>query len=271
MPEEKDYVLGTSDEEIARLGLQHCVWRPRALDAWRRAGVSVGQTVIDIGCGPGYAAMDLAEIVGPSGNVIAIDKSERFLHALETAGRRRGLTNITRYALDLDDERLPPIPADGAWARWVFAFVRSPRELLTRVAGALKPGGVFVAHEYCDYSTWRLAPESPELEEYVQAVMKSWRDEGGEPDIALELPAWLAGLGFELRTISPIMDVVPPSNFVWEWPKAFIHVNLKRLVDLGRLTGQRALEISAAFDAREADPQTLMITPAVLEIIAVRR
>lgn len=271
MPDEKEYVLGTNDEEIARLGLQHRVWRPRALDAWRRAGFSVGQTIIDIGCGPGYASIDLAEIVGPSGNVTAIDKSERFLNALQEVQRQRRLTNITRYELDLNDATFPSIMADGAWARWVFAFVKSPRELLQRAAAALKPGGVFVVHEYCDYSTWRLAPESPELEEYVQVVMKSWRDEGGEPDIALELPAWLAELGFELRTIEPIIDVVPPSNFVWEWPKAFIHVGLKRLVDLGRLTSQRAQEISLAFAEREADPRTLMITPAVLEIIAVPR
>jgi hypothetical protein len=37
---DRDYVLCTHDEEIARLGLQHAVWRPRVLDAWRRAGIT---------------------------------------------------------------------------------------------------------------------------------------------------------------------------------------------------------------------------------------
>jgi SAM-dependent methyltransferase len=60
---------------------------------------------------------------------------------------------------------------DAAWARWVFAFVRHPKRLLQRVADSLRPGGVFIAHEYFDYSTWRLSPRSPELEEFVQAVM----------------------------------------------------------------------------------------------------
>ena len=67
MADEKDYVLGTHDEEIARLGLQHRVWRPRVLDAWRRAGFTLGQTILDVGCGPGHATLDLAEIVGPRG------------------------------------------------------------------------------------------------------------------------------------------------------------------------------------------------------------
>ena len=66
MPEkiETDYVLGTNDEEIQRLGLQHRVWRPTTLECWRRGRISIGSRVIDIGCGPGYATLDLAEIVG---------------------------------------------------------------------------------------------------------------------------------------------------------------------------------------------------------------
>jgi len=92
--QERDYLLGTHDEELARLALQHRVWRPRALDAWRRAGFTVGQTLIDVGCGPGYASLDLAEMVGPSGRIVAIDRSRRFLDALEAARRGRGLDHI---------------------------------------------------------------------------------------------------------------------------------------------------------------------------------
>jgi len=94
MSAEKDYVLGTHDEEIERLGLQHRVWRPRALDAWRRAGFTVGQTILDVGCGPGYASVDLAEIAGRSGRVVAIDRSRRFLDALESTARSRALKNL---------------------------------------------------------------------------------------------------------------------------------------------------------------------------------
>lgn len=270
MQKDKDYILGTHDEEIARLGLQHRVWRPRALAAWRNAGFTVGQTLLDLGCGPGFAAIDLAEIVGGAGKIIAIDRSRRFLNALEAARTQRGLDHIETRELDLDEAALPPLQADGAWVRWVFAFVKQPRALLGRVAGALKRGGVLVSHEYFDYSTWRLAPRLPELEEFVQVVMQSWRADGGEPDIGLELPRWLAELGFEIKSLRPIIDLVPASNFVWQWPKAFLEVGLARLSDLGYLPKARAREIWEAFMAREAAPETLMITPAVLEIVAVR-
>jgi hypothetical protein len=74
-----------------------------------------------------------------------------------------------------------------------------------------------------------------------------------------------------MRSLRPIIDVIPASNFVWQWPKASVEVGLPRLADLGYLSDERARAISEGFAAREAEPHTLMITPAVPEIIALRR
>ena len=267
---EKDYVLGTHDEEIARLGLQHRVWRPRAADAWRRAGFTTGQRILDVGCGPGYASLDLSEIVGPSGRIVAVDRSRRFLDSLEASARERRATNIETHELDLDESPLPEGPFDGAWARWVFAFVRRPKALLERVARTLKPGGVFVVHEYFAYSTWRFLPRSPEHEELVSAVIESWRSTGGEPDIGGSLPVWLEETGFAVRELRPLIDVVGPSSYVWQWPRTFVEVGLARMVELGHIGAPRAKEILASFQARESDPRTRMATPAVLEIVAAK-
>ena len=108
MSDEKNYYLGTHDAEIRRLGLQHRVWRPHVLDAWRRAGIAIGSTVIDAGAGPGYASLDLAEIVEEDGKVIALERSERFVKALSIAAMARGLANIETQELDLVED---PIPA----------------------------------------------------------------------------------------------------------------------------------------------------------------
>jgi SAM-dependent methyltransferase len=267
---ERDYVLGTHDEEIERLGLQHRVWRPRVLDAWRRAGFSSGQTLLDVGAGPGYGTLDLAEIAGPTGRVVALERSRRFLDALEEARRRRGLDNIEGREIDLDEGALPDLGADGAWCRWIFAFVRQPRSLLSRLARALRPGAALVIHEYFDYSTWRLAPPTPEIEEFVRLVMESWRASGGEPDVGLQLPRWLDEAGFAVRSMRPFVDIVARSDDIWRWPASFLEVGLDRLVDLGHLDDERARAIAAAFAAREKEPNTFMITPAVLEVAAVR-
>ena len=62
MKSERDYVLGTHDEEVERLALQNRVWRPRTLEAWRRAGFTVGQTLIDVGLA--YAFSPPEDVVG---------------------------------------------------------------------------------------------------------------------------------------------------------------------------------------------------------------
>ena len=270
MPAEKAYVLGTGDEELARLGLQHRAWRARALAAWRAAEIGPGQTVLDVGSGPGYASLDLAEMVGPSGRVVAIDKSERFLGALEAMRRERGLNNITPHKADLDGGEFPAVAADRAWCRWVLSFTNKPRDVLARLAASLRPEGVVILHEYFDYSTWRAAPRCLELEEFVSAVMASWRASGGEPDIALSLPGWLEELGFELRCVRPIVDIVQPGHMTWAWLRAFVEVGRQRLVDLGYLSAARAESIWQAFLTAEAAPGLWMISPGVLEIIAKR-
>jgi len=261
------YVLGTHDEEIARLGLQHRVWRSRARETWAAAGFARGQTILDLGCGPGYATLDLAEIVGPTGRVIGIDRSRRFLDVLEHAARERGLSQIETLEIDLDSLALPAGSADGIWCRWVAAFVQKPRVLMQRAADALKPGGALAAHEYFDYGTWRCVPPLAELDEFVDLVVASWRDAGGEPNIALDLPAWLEEMGFTITTARPIVELVDPHQPLWAWCRAFVSSGLHRLVDLGVLADTRAREIRQAFEVCEQLPHTRMITPGVLEIV----
>src|SRR5687768_6071775 len=127
---ERDYVLGTDDEELARLGLQHQVWRSRMLDCWRRAGISAGWRVADVGAGPGYATADLAEIVGPDGEVLALERSSRFLDAAKKACEQRGLANVNFRQIDLVEEAIGALGCDAAWCRWLSSFVSSPAKLV---------------------------------------------------------------------------------------------------------------------------------------------
>src|SRR5262249_61078399 len=90
---DRDYLLGTQDQELARLGVQHRVWRPTVLNCWKRAGITVGSRVIDVGAGPGFATVDLAQIVGPGGAGGAVERSAKFVEAAAAACRQRRLTN----------------------------------------------------------------------------------------------------------------------------------------------------------------------------------
>lgn len=186
---------------------------------------------------------------------------------LEAKRQECGFDNITTNQADLDADEFPPVRADRAWCRWVFAFVRRPREILTRIASAIAPQGVIVIHEYFDYATWRSVPRCPELEDFVIAVMASWRGTGGEPDVGLSLPRWLEELGFELRSVRAIIDAVRPGEIKWEWLKSFINVGRERLVDLGYLGSGHSSKVWEAFTRLEKNGAR-MITPGVLEIVA---
>lgn len=265
---EREYVLGTGDVEIRRLGVQHAAWRDIAAAAWDRAGIGRGHAVVDLGCGPGYATLDLAERVGPAGRVVAIDKSQRFLDHLRSQARSRGLANIECVECDLDIDALPAAGTDFVWSRWVFIFVRHPRALLEQARALLKPGGALVLHEYVDYASWRADPPAPEIEAFVQAVIASWHDEGGDANVAARLEGWLRDGGVaDLRT-EPIRRVVRPGDPGWRWLRSYLETGPARLVELGKLDPGAPARIMDDVRRLEGLRGATMTAPTVLEIIA---
>ena len=265
-----DYILGTGDEELARLGLQHRAWRPWMLESWRRAGITMGSRVLDVGAGPGYVTVDLAEHVGPSGHVRGLERSEHFLNAAREACRIRGLRNVDLAEIDLMTDDWDAHDFDAAWCRWVACFVSSPALLVQKVARALKPGGAVIFHEYVDYGAWQFTPRRPALAEFVQEVMASWRANGGEPDVAIDLPTMLARNGMRVRHKTPIVLAPDRTELLWHWPVSFVDVNAQRLRDLGRVSDEWVARVRADLTDALGDPNTTVITPMVLEIIATR-
>ena len=268
MSQERDYVLGTHDAELERLGLQHRLWRPQMLAAWRRARIAPGQIVLDVGAGPGYAALDLAEIVGREGRVIALERSRRFLEVLSARASARGLEQLESHEADVVSSDFGVRGADAAWCRWVLCFVSDPRAVIRRIRAALRPGGVAVFHEYLDYGSWRLLPAAPAQERFVREVMASWRADGGDPDVGRELPQLLVQHGFRLSATRLHIEALAPEDPMWRWPQVFAETGTARLVELGRMTTAEASEVLAAFEHAARTPHARMITPCVLEVIA---
>lgn len=270
MAEERNYYLGTHDEEVRRLGLQHRVWRPHVLDAWRRAHITTGSTVIDAGAGPGYASLDLAEIVEAKGRVIALERSDRFLKTLGGAAQARGLANIETHEIDLVTDDIPVSGVDAVWIRWVFAFLSDPIEVLQKLSRSIRKGGFIVIHEYMDWGTMNWTPRRPALSSFIETTIKAWRASGGEPDIAVQLLPMLPKAGLRLRETRPIIHAVKPDNYVWRWPATFIPNHARSLAKSGVVTEAWADDVIKAFADAEANPDTVMVTPLVMEIIAER-
>src|SRR6266700_7096794 len=268
MATERDYVLGTHDEELERLGLQHRVWRPAVLDCWQKAGITVAKRVLDVGAGPGYATVDLAEIVRPTGEVVALERSRNFIRAIEAACRARSLTNVKIHEIDLMTDDLPTGDYDFAWCRCVVSFVVDPALLIRKLGRVMPKGSLSIFHEYGHYETWRFLPRLPMQERFREHVIATWRESGGQPDGAPGLPAFLSANGFAIRSATPHIFCIRPTDYMWQWPAQFIAVYLPRLMEMGRIDQKLADQVRADLAGAEKNPNSLMITPLVLEIVA---
>jgi len=227
--------------------------------------------VLDVGAGPGFGSADLGEIVGAKGEVIAIERSERFANAARAHFAGKHLTNVRVVQADLMEDAIPAASIDAAWCRWVACFVNSPKTLVEKIAGALKPGGIAMFHEYADYGSWRVLPPRASVKAFVGEVMASWRDAGGEPDIGLTLPALLRASGFEVFHVRPIIFAARPSDFVWQWPATFLRSSVRRFLEPGRVESKWAETLLRDFDEVERDNDSVMLTPMVLEIAGRRQ
>jgi SAM-dependent methyltransferase len=115
-----------------------------------RAAVEPGGTWADIGAGEGAFTLALADLLGPGGRIVAVDRDARALRANEAAVRARfpGVSHATLTA-DLTGPLDLPV-LDGLVAANSLHYV--PRDRQVAVIGALaahlRPGGRFVVVEY---------------------------------------------------------------------------------------------------------------------------
>ena len=111
-----------------------------------REGVTRGGTWADLGAGTGAFTLALAELVGPSGEVIAVDRDRGALHELERVLRPGGATVRT-----LGADFTKPIAVnslDGVVMANSLHFVRDKSPVLALVHTMLKPSGRLLLVEY---------------------------------------------------------------------------------------------------------------------------
>ena len=111
-----------------------------------REGVTRGGTWADLGAGTGAFTLALAELVGPSGEVIAVDRDRGALHELERALRPGGATVRTLGADFTKPVALDSL--DGVVMANSLHFVRDKSPVLALVHTMLKPSGRLLLVEY---------------------------------------------------------------------------------------------------------------------------
>ena len=105
-------------------------------------------------------------------------------------------------------------------------------------------------------------------ERFREHVITTWRESGGEPDGAFQLPGPLAENGFVIRSVTPHIFCLRPGDYMWQWPLTFVESYLQRLIETGRIDNNFAEKVRTALVSAEKNPNVRMVTPLVLEIIA---
>lgn len=268
---ERPYLLGTDPDEICRLETQHRLWSEFAHDLWDRAGFGRGDRLLDLGCGPGFAALELAERVGPSGRVLAVDESARFIDALVREAERRELAQLTAQVERVEELRLEAGALDGAFARWLFCFLPDPAPVIERMVSGLRPAGRLVVWDYLNYSATALHPPSPGFDRVLAAVHESWRRTGGDLNVGERLPGLIAAAGCRLLDLVPLTRFARPGTALWQWPTGFFFGYVPRLVETGLLTESEQTTFEAEWREREQDPGAFLSPPPMVGIIAEKR
>ncbi len=265
---EEPYLLGTDPEEGRRLRTQHRLWAEAARDLWDRAGFGKGARLLDLGCGPGFAALELAARVGPEGRVLAVDESRRFIAALVREAGRQGFSQLTARVERAQELQLEPASLDGAFARWIFCFLRDPAPVIDRVVSGLRPGGRLVIWDYLNYRATTLQPRSPVFDRVLAAVKESWKPTGGDLDVGARLPGLVVESGCRLVDLVPLVRFIRPGTRFWDWPNQFFSGYVPRLVEAGLLTEAERRAFEAEWRARERDPGAFLSAPPMIGIIA---
>lgn len=273
----REYVLGTGADELERLGFQARLWADAAHALWRRARIGPGDHVLDVGCGPGYASFDLAQIVTRRGRVIGVDESPTFVAHANAQAASRNLPQLTALQGDVHDipaalASLPSPPAfDLAYARWVLCFVRDPAAVVRSVASVLRPGARFAIHDYFNYESMTSAPRRDIYTRIVAATGRSWRDRGGDPDVMGRLPALLDAAGFDLVHLEIHQRVARPGETMWHWVDTWWRIYTPKLLQMGYITQQDHDDMFATLDQLAQSRTDYVVPPPVYEILAVRR
>lgn len=168
------YAMGSTDRERQRLMIQGGILRQPLESAFRSAGIAAGMRVLDIGCGVGDVAMLAAEIVGPSGSVVALDRDAASIQWAKRRVAEAGFANIQFHVAEFDQFNEPD-SFDALVGRFILLYLPDPVATLRHLAHSLR-GGATIAFMEPDFtvpsSVFPPMPDFKNCEKWVSEALR---------------------------------------------------------------------------------------------------
>jgi len=165
-------------------------------------GLAPGEHVLDIGCGPGFLAEEMAEAVGPAGSVHGIDPSPPML---AIAGARSAAAPLTFGPGEATALPLADASADVVTATQVYEYVTDMTAALAEVRRVLRPGGrVLVLDTDWDSIVWHSSDP-----ERMRRVLAAWDEHLADPYLPRRLGGLLREAGFTVAhaSVLPLLNI----------------------------------------------------------------
>jgi ubiquinone/menaquinone biosynthesis C-methylase UbiE len=140
------YVLGNTEAEHERLARQAARYDPITERLFREAGIGSGQRVLDLGSGAGDVAMLVARLVGPSGEVVGVERDSRSIAHARSRVAEAGLVNVTFTQSDVSEISTSKL-FDAAVGRFILMFLPDPVAAVRSLVQLVRPGGVIALNE----------------------------------------------------------------------------------------------------------------------------
>jgi ubiquinone/menaquinone biosynthesis C-methylase UbiE len=109
--------------------------------------IKPGDTVIDLGCGPGFLTIDMAKMVGPTGKVIAVDLQSQMLDHVRRKALKKNVSARMVYH-QCGPHRLElSTKADFCLAFYMVHETPEPDAFFKEIRTLLNPSGLFLIVE----------------------------------------------------------------------------------------------------------------------------
>jgi SAM-dependent methyltransferase len=141
-----EYVLATGARAANRLRILHNVYGAGARRLLVQAGIKRGMRVADLGCGVGMVTQLLAELVGPTGEVVGVDFSgAQIAQACELLPN--GVSNVSFIEASATDTGLARESFDLVYCRFLLIHLPEPELALREMYNLLKVNGLLVCED----------------------------------------------------------------------------------------------------------------------------
>ena len=181
------YTLGRTSHETTRLIEQSRIYGESTQRLCKRAGITDGMRVLEIGSGAGDVALTLAELVGPTGEVTGVDVNPSIL---DTARRRATDAGVRNVEFIAGDARMLAFAEkfDAIVGRFVLMYMADPGRAFSKLITHLKPGGIaaFQEPEYTLYPAF-LHPDTPLINQLIKWILDVFEHSGAHLDMGIGL------------------------------------------------------------------------------------